>query len=85
MGGVFRLALTEFHQEMLELTSNALHETPTHERNIVGHTFTFPSKNFSQIKKILDKALMEATKLEADEPSDAVYHVTLSAIPVTQK
>ena len=84
-GGVFRLALTQFHREMLTLAADSLVETKREKRTIGGHTLAIPSKHYGKIKRILDNALKEVAALEPfDEEVDSVYHVTLAAYPVAE-
>ena len=86
VGGIFRIALSKFHREMLQLAALSLESTPGEERTICGHTLAIPSKKFEAVKGILDEALKKIASLDfgADE-KDIVYHVVLSAFPLTQK
>lgn len=86
MGGVFKLALGTFHRQMLNQVIESIDRTPADERHILGHTMAIPVARAEEAKLILADALK---KLEAlgEQPGspDAVYHVELALIPLTQK
>ncbi|MBY0516346.1 MAG: TIGR02147 family protein [Bacteriovoracaceae bacterium] len=85
-GGVYKLALASFHNQMLERASDSIYKTQTEERHILGHTFRISRKKMSALKKIMDRALDEISQLGEDVGSEGeVYHVALTAAPMTKK
>src|SRR5690606_1478920 len=50
IGGVYRLALAQFHREMLALISRLLPRTPREERFVAGHTFAIPRSRFPELR-----------------------------------
>lgn len=86
VGGIFRIALTKFHREMLQLAALSLDNAPSEERSITGHTVAIPSSRFEEVRGILDEALKKIAALSFQgTEADTVYHVILSAFPLTKK
>jgi len=84
VGGVYKMALGKFHREMLSLASQSIDNTPSEERNITGHTLAIPASRYGEIETILDEALQKIAALgNGTEPADCVYHILLSAFPLT--
>jgi uncharacterized protein (TIGR02147 family) len=85
-GGVYKLALASFHAQMLERVADSIYKSPSDERHILGHTFRLSLKKVSRLKIIMDRALEEIAALELeDNEGDEVYHVALTACPMTKK
>lgn len=82
-GDVFRMALGNFHREMLTLAKSAIGNVEFSKRSVTGHTLAIDQKDYEKVKGILDEALMKLSKLEASKDSNAVYHVTLAAFPLS--
>ena len=86
VGGIFRIAQTKFHREMFQLASLSLDSIPNEERAVNGHTLAIPASKFETVKAILDEALKKISSLEfGSEEKNIVYHVVLSAFPLTRK
>ena len=85
VGGVYRLALAQFHREMLELAGRSLHEVPVEERDITGHTFAVPKEKLGEMRKILEEAREKIAKLSDDRKNSEVFHVALAAFPLTYR
>lgn len=87
VGGVYRIALTQFHREMLALAIQSMENTRSEERLILGHSFSIPAENFSKAKAILQSALKSITELETskEKEADTVYHLEMAVFPLTQK
>lgn len=85
IGGVFRLALLQFHREMLQVTSELIASTPRDVRSVTGHTFAIPRQKYPELLRILNRTLEEVQSLESDkEEANTVYHVSLTATPLTK-
>ncbi|MCM2323377.1 MAG: TIGR02147 family protein [Oligoflexia bacterium] len=84
LGGVYRVALAQFHQDMLELASASIENTPSAERSLLGHTFALDEKGLARAKEILGEALEKLRALEKEgSGNDAVYHAELALFPLT--
>ena len=92
-GGIYRLALAKFHNEIFSLAGQSIENTPSAERNIQGYTCKLDAKRFVQAKAIVDEALLKIQELSALEKNesqlngetDAVYHLELALFPLTLK
>jgi len=85
LSGVFRVAMTNFHMEMLQLAQDSFDETTRTERNHWSHTVSIPIERFNQIQAILVKAIKEVENMGeaySDETPDAVVQVQLAAFPL---
>jgi uncharacterized protein (TIGR02147 family) len=86
-GGVFQIALAQFHREMLDLASESIDRVKKEERNLTGYTFAIPKESFGKVKEILEEAEKQIAALETSEAkkSDTVYHVGFTAFPLTEE
>ena len=85
-GGVYRIALTQFHREMLELAVKSMESTPSSARSIVGHTVAIKSENFEKANAIIDDALNKIRALgEQENDPDTVYHLEMALFPLTRR
>lgn len=85
-GGVYRVALRNFHKEMLNQVHTAIENVPADHRQILGHTLAIPAEHLDQVSTILQEALTKIENLgEQSTPPDTVYHITLAAVPLTRK
>ena len=92
VGGVFKVALTQFHHEVLGLAARSITETASKDRSIQGHTVALSQEQIKEASRILDEALKKIQKLgqsgpipTAESKSPEVYHVELALFPLTQK
>lgn len=86
VGGVYQIALSQFHREMLRLASESLNETTYEERTVMGHTLSIPAQSYLKISKILEEALDRVADLEkTEEPKEMTYQVTVSAFPLSKE
>lgn len=86
LGGVYRVALAQFHKEMFGLASRSIENTPSAERSIFGHTFAVDAGNFEKARAILAEALEKIRALGPGNPGpDSVYHAELAFFPLTKK
>lgn len=83
-GGVFRIALGQFHREMLSIASNSIGRLTSSERTVKGHTTALPKEKYAEACRILDEALEKIAELGAGESSaDEIYHIGVFAVPLT--
>lgn len=88
IGGIYRVTLTDFHQQMLKLAQQSIEKTPSTERQILGHTFSIPSSKYRAAQAILDEALCKVQNLAREtcaEATECVYHLELALFPLTQE
>ncbi len=84
-GGIYKIVLAQFHQEMFSLASRSIDTTPRDQRNITFHTMAFSSERFEMIRKIMDEALAKVRELgESENSGDAVYHISFAGFPLTE-
>lgn len=84
VGGVYRVALTQFHHEVLDLAARSITDTPSEQRSIQGHTVALGSQQLDEARKILDEALKKIQSLSQSESTpDSVYHVELALFPLS--
>lgn len=85
VGGVYRVALGQFHREMLRLVEELLSEVESERRTVQGYTMAIPAERFGEVKAILDEAMAKIESLN-DRPgrTDTVYHVEVVAVPLTE-
>ncbi|MEK6577933.1 MAG: TIGR02147 family protein [Bdellovibrionota bacterium] len=85
MGGIYKIALTQMHQEMLSLAGKSIESTPSAERAILGHTFAVEDGDFDQAREILNEAFEKVRKLSKGKSSGkSVYHMELALFPLTR-
>jgi uncharacterized protein (TIGR02147 family) len=85
-GGVYRVALAQFHREVFGLASRAIESTPREERDIQGHTVALTEKGFQEAKAIMEDAFEKLRRLgEAEKGSQIVYHFEAALFPLTKK
>jgi uncharacterized protein (TIGR02147 family) len=84
-GGIYRLALAEFHREVFSLASRSIENTPSGDRNIQGNTCSLSPESFDQAKQIMNEALDKIRKLsEGEKRSNSVYHMEIALFPLTK-
>ena len=84
-GGVYRLALGQFHREMLEKAQDAIRNSPSDQRYLQGHSMAVSRDKYEQICRILSEAAEKVEALGAgDEGEDPIYHVELALFPLSR-
>lgn len=84
-GGVFRVALGQFHRELLEIASSAIQDTPSDQRLLLGHTVAVPKEKYDQVTRILSDAMEKIKDLGAGEgATDEILHIEVAAFPLTR-
>lgn len=84
--GVYKISLGEFHRQMLDLAKIAIDETPREERLLLGHTVALTKQQFEKVKAILKETLNEVEKVQSEKQQgeSEVFHIELTAIPLTE-
>jgi uncharacterized protein (TIGR02147 family) len=83
-GGIYRVALTQFHREVFHLASLSIETVPNEERNIQGYTCSLTSEQIDQAKEIVEEAMEKIRKLgQADKKGETVYHMEMALFPLT--
>jgi uncharacterized protein (TIGR02147 family) len=84
-GGIYQIALGDYHREMLQLAAESIDSTEKDLRSLTGYTFAVKKENLDEVKKILADAQNKIVELEQKQKSaDAVYHVELSFFPLSE-
>ena len=84
-GEVFKVALSQFHAKMFELTIKSIAEVASEDRQILGHTTLLTRTQFTDLKKQMSKMINKYSEdLGKDAKSGNVFHISLSAIPLTK-
>ncbi|MGE0615026.1 MAG: TIGR02147 family protein [Bacteriovoracia bacterium] len=87
-GGVYRLTMGKFHEQMLALAADSIHTVERDERRIQSYTLAIHHESFVKIQAIIDRAYQEiamVSKQQESEKLDTVYHVFFGAFPLTKK
>lgn len=81
--GVYRVALAEFHREIMRLASESIEKVPSEERKIMGHTFSFDTEDLEKAKNIVEDALKQIRELEKkNRKGNSVYHFEMALFPL---
>jgi uncharacterized protein (TIGR02147 family) len=84
--GIFRLSLSEYHRQILELAQRSIEEIPRDLRLILGHTAALNGEIKKQAEDILKRALSEIEKLEKTAVNpDELYQIELVMMPLSKK
>lgn len=86
--GIYKLALTRFHKQMLKVTADSIEITERKDRQILGHTRVLSQKNFEKAKLILEEALRKIELIEDSDTNDLtddLYHFYFIGIPLSNK
>ena len=86
LGGVYRMALTQFHKEMLGLAGKSIENTSEKKRKILGYTLTVNVEQFEKIQNLLNQVYDEIRKISQEQSSNAesVYQIELALFPLTK-
>lgn len=88
-GGIYRVALSHFHREIMRLAGESIDKVPSQERNILGHTVAMSAENFEKAREIAEAALKKIAALQESAASgsenDCVYHFEVALFPLTSK
>ncbi|MGE0616261.1 MAG: TIGR02147 family protein [Bacteriovoracia bacterium] len=82
VGGVYRLALSEFHKTMLGMAADAFNTVPREQRMFRSYTIGVNQEVYDQVRAIVDEAVEKIRAVtEANESRDRVYHLSFAAFP----
>lgn len=83
-GGIYRVALADFHREIYSLAVRSIESTPSEEREIQGQTFAISSGDVDKAKEILREALEKIRSLgQKQAQAELVYHFEMALFPMT--
>jgi uncharacterized protein (TIGR02147 family) len=84
-GGVFSLAMAQYHCHALEIAYQAIDQVPHEQRSITGSTLAIPETQFEALTKILEETRKKINALEGTASEGTrVIQVTLAAIPLSK-
>lgn len=84
VGGIYRVALGQFHREIFAVVGDVVEKVESEKRNVQGYTFAFSADRFDEVKQILDEAMKKIEKVgERPGSADTVYHAGVFAVPLT--
>ncbi|MGZ3691879.1 MAG: TIGR02147 family protein [Pseudobdellovibrio sp.] len=86
-GGIYKIALTQYHQQFLDLAAKSIAEVPSAQRQLTGHTFTVPAGKFEEIRALMSDLVNKIQEISslADKNKDQVLHLEMALIPLSQK
>jgi uncharacterized protein (TIGR02147 family) len=87
-GGVFKIALSQYHKQLLHLADKSIENTPSEERYLKGHTFAISSEKFSEVQGLINELIEKIQKITDStnrQEKDAVYHMEMALFPLTNK
>ena len=86
-GGIYKIALTQYHQQFLDLAAKSIAEIPSEERQLTGHTFAISADKFEEVRSLISGVVerIQALSSEPKEIHKQVYHIEMSLIPLTKK
>lgn len=83
---IYRLSLGQFHAQMFTLAIEAINIVPREERLILGNTVGLSAVSYEKVKELINKLHEDIKKIETqDQSKDRVFHIGLSAFPLTKK
>ncbi|MEQ1876063.1 MAG: TIGR02147 family protein [Bdellovibrionia bacterium] len=84
-GGVFKIALSAFHRQLLSLAGDSIDKFAREERHLIGHMLPIPAESFGEISKILDECLKRVSALsDTKKGPNAIYHFGFFGFPVAK-
>ena len=83
VGGVYKVALTNYHRQMMGLAAESIDHTSGAERDLNGHSLVINQEKFEEARAILHEALAKIRDLGGGD--GAVYHVEVALFPLTNK
>jgi uncharacterized protein (TIGR02147 family) len=84
-GDVFKLALSSFHEQILNKAVESIYKVESQKRHILGQTMTISKDQLPELKDILDETLEKIIKLTEKSNGDKeIYHMALIGFPLTE-
>jgi uncharacterized protein (TIGR02147 family) len=85
-GGVYRVALSQFHREMFALAAQSIETTPSDQRSILGYTLTVNQEQFERVRLMLSEVYEKIKNIsEENKPGKSVYQIELALFPITRE
>ncbi len=86
-GGIYKVALSEYHRQLLVFAEKSIENATSSERHLIGHTFAVSEKKFDQIRLLMKDVITQIQSI-TDEPDsdtkDSVYHIEMALFPLTR-
>ncbi len=85
-GGIYKVALTEYHRQLLNLAEKSIENATSDERHLIGHTFAISEKQFEKIRELIKDVvtkIQDITDSPDANPKDTVYHIEMALFPLT--
>jgi len=82
--GVYRVALAEFHHQMLNLAIESIYSSMAAERNLRSYTLSIPDRKIAELKEIQEEAFRKIASLQEPGTGESVYQVNFVAFPLTK-
>lgn len=83
-GDIYKLSLSNFHEQLLKKAVESIYKIPSEERYILGQTLSIDSTKFPEAKQILEEALQKIIALQGEgEAGSDVYHFSFLGFPLT--
>ncbi len=84
-GGAYRLAMGQFHHEMLGLAQDAILTVPRKQRGIMAQTIAMDQDCVNEAKQIFAEAMSKINGLATKQGKrETVYHFEVALFPLTQ-
>ncbi|MGE0615655.1 MAG: TIGR02147 family protein [Bacteriovoracia bacterium] len=83
---VYRVAMAAYHQSMLKLVADSVETVERERRHIMGITVGMDEATFTEVKALIESTVARIRELtEKVTPRQAVYYVTLAAVPMAEQ
>lgn len=85
-GGIYKVALSEYHRQLLNLAEKSIENANSDERHLMGHTFAISEKQFEKIRELMKDVvtnIQDITDSSEADPKDTVYHIEMALFPLT--
>ncbi|HEX4923811.1 MAG TPA: TIGR02147 family protein [Bdellovibrionales bacterium] len=87
-GGVFKLALGQFHKQMYGLASEAIDVVPRDERFIMSTTLAIPAEQLDAFKQAVEESFERISKIQKSKTKtkrpDSVYQIGFMGFPLAK-
>jgi len=87
-GGVYKIALGQFHKQMYSLASESIDRISRDERMIMSSTIAIAAEDFDDLKKMIEESFQMLTafqqRKEKSKKPNSVYHIGFSGFPLAK-
>ncbi len=84
-GGVYKLSLSKFYEDILKVAAKSIYTTDSEHRHLLGHTVALSRQDYLEVVKIIEKSLKEVQQIQNKKTAEAVYHVSFMCFPLTNR